>query len=258
MSCLIAGGLLALSGCSVEISAPRIETTDQEDATASEGSAPEDGGARLSDPCDDIERIVDGWQQTPDSSGGEPLHSVARMDEVVADVDNQFTPLLIRDGDASGFESFINEVSSLRNAVASQHDPDVEDVLVAHGFIRGAARGFADDHGIMIKHAITHLSSPANAESFLVSRARYSCIFTEEVWSVNVTGGDAQRPSSRTAVGQQIRHDNDVFADQVSWTRGSRRHSLTIFWATNPDRSLLEDLTERVAPLDTGEELDLE
>lgn len=197
--------------------------------------------------CEEVAEITAGRHAGPDPPFA--VHPAAAQASAPA-VDRALRTLLLDEVSQGTFVHTHEESVGLLGHAESQHDPAARQVALEHGFVRQVGRQWTDEDGDVIRHTVVLLSSPANAASFNVARARYSCRFAEDAWSHPLDGAD------QPGIGQRILHRDGVVVDQVSWTRDGRRHLVEVFDAQGrPDRDLLGRLVRRAYPLDRGEDV---
>jgi hypothetical protein len=194
--------------------------------------------------CDQARALLSGHAHAPEAVG---LHPAATVQEVVPDIDGPLAAFLLDRVHHGTFVHTHENVQDIDLHAEMQHNPGARALAEDHGFLRQVSRQWTDEGGNVVSHVVTQLGSEANAESFLVHVAQYSCRFSEEVWAVDL--GDSALP----ALGQRIPYESGVVAEQVTWVRNGRRHVLAIFWRSQqPDRELLGELFARALPLDDG------
>lgn len=197
--------------------------------------------------CDDLAGIVEDHRDAPEPET--QVHPWAtRSTQTTVDV--ALAPFLLEAVADGTYVRTHERFWNLDGHVERQHNPEAREVAVAHGFVRQVSRQWTDDDGNSVTHVVTQLSSPTNAASFNRQLARYSCRFADEVWAAPLAEHDPP------GIGQRIRHDGGAVTEQVSWTRGGRRHLLDVHHqAGDPDRELLERLVSRAHPLDDGSDI---
>lgn len=193
--------------------------------------------------CDDLATIAEGRRDTPEPAEPHPWASRTHQ----TPVDRALVPFLLETVDHGSYVRTHDEYWNLDGHADTQHNPDARELAAGHGFVRQVSRRWTDEDGNAISHTITQLSSPANAESFDLQVARYSCRFAEQVREVPL----GER--SPSGIGQRILYADGAVAEQVAWTRDGRRHVLAAFHhGGQPDRELVERLVARAHPRDDG------
>lgn len=194
--------------------------------------------------CDDLAPIAEGRRETPEP-GAEPHSWATRTHQTP--VDRALVPFLLETVDHGTYVRTHEQFWNLDGHADTQHNPEARELAAEHGFVRQVSRRWTDEDGNAISHTITQLSSPANAESFDLQVARYSCRFAEQVREVPL--GEGHTPG----IGQRILYADGAVAEQVAWTRDGRRHLLAVHHqGGEPERELVERLVARAHPQDDG------
>ncbi len=200
--------------------------------------------------CDDLASLGEGYPDAPEPD--RHIHPWASW-RTLTDIDRALQPFLldtVAHGAVQGYVRTHENFLDLESHAQGQHNPAARDLAVTHGFVREVWRQWTDLDGNQIRHVITQLSSPTNAESFNRHVARYSCRFAEELWPVPLDGEDP------LGIGQRIHYRDGAVVEQVSWTRDGRRHLLALHDRSgHPRRELVEQLLARAYPRDDGSDV---
>lgn len=199
--------------------------------------------------CGQVRDLVEelGLAQRPALIGPRPAPdgSMTSSDDTWA----RLSPYLLLDA-GPGYELFHAWGGGLEDTARARSDPGARDLFVEHGFRGSAQRMWHTPEGLRLEHVVVELSSARNAQSFEVQTALSTCRYANTAWQA-----DLPDPAGRISqgLGLQVRHTATPVVEQISWTRGPRRHVVSIGLPGVPDHhGRIAELARRAAALDDG------